>query len=298
MITLDEEKNNIYTNNCDWELDFYSRPILESDGKKRWELLITNSKRISEINSFRWEKRCPAGEVNSLWLKKALQEAIVEANQQGWSSPSKIRCWRKSMRTMIKRAASQLGLEVISSRRTYHLLEWLELREREIYPKEDGYMVGPLAPPPKELLNDPVPLPEAIRGDLWSLEYLPIGLIEEADEWPIEFRGLIPVPKTNDKNIAIPGLRLFSRNRSLALAGCLGAVEPVRLKLNNNQLILEAGQDDQWLVSDLEDQTAKEFKKSLINSLKNAEGLQFIAVQSSPEDKNFAGFWMLKDLNM
>jgi len=24
----------------DWELDFYSRPILEPDGKKRWELLI------------------------------------------------------------------------------------------------------------------------------------------------------------------------------------------------------------------------------------------------------------------
>lgn len=24
----------------DWELDFYSRPILDPDGKKRWELLI------------------------------------------------------------------------------------------------------------------------------------------------------------------------------------------------------------------------------------------------------------------
>ena len=26
---------------ADWELDFYSRPILEADGRKRWELLIT-----------------------------------------------------------------------------------------------------------------------------------------------------------------------------------------------------------------------------------------------------------------
>ena len=28
---------------ADWELDFYSRPILESDGRKRWELLVTAS---------------------------------------------------------------------------------------------------------------------------------------------------------------------------------------------------------------------------------------------------------------
>ena len=28
---------------ADWELDFYSRPILEKDGKKRWELLIIST---------------------------------------------------------------------------------------------------------------------------------------------------------------------------------------------------------------------------------------------------------------
>ena len=27
----------------DWELDFYSRPILEADGRKRWELLVTTT---------------------------------------------------------------------------------------------------------------------------------------------------------------------------------------------------------------------------------------------------------------
>ncbi|MFN9645697.1 MAG: Tab2/Atab2 family RNA-binding protein, partial [Cyanobacteriota bacterium] len=25
---------------ADWEVDFYSRPVLEPDGRKRWELLI------------------------------------------------------------------------------------------------------------------------------------------------------------------------------------------------------------------------------------------------------------------
>ena len=28
----------------DWELDFYSRPIIESNGKKRWELIICSTK--------------------------------------------------------------------------------------------------------------------------------------------------------------------------------------------------------------------------------------------------------------
>ena len=32
---------------ADWELDFYSRPILEKNGKKRWELLIISTPEIS-----------------------------------------------------------------------------------------------------------------------------------------------------------------------------------------------------------------------------------------------------------
>ena len=28
----------------DWELDFYSRPLVESNGKKRWELIICSKR--------------------------------------------------------------------------------------------------------------------------------------------------------------------------------------------------------------------------------------------------------------
>ena len=66
----------------DWELDFYSRPIIESDGKKRWELLITSSENLKGDEPFRWEKRCPAGEVNSIWLAVALQEALNDAQKK------------------------------------------------------------------------------------------------------------------------------------------------------------------------------------------------------------------------
>ena len=64
----------------DWELDYYSRPILESDGKKRWELMIcstpepgqpdpSSGKADGAPKRFRWVLPCPASSVNSIWLK-------------------------------------------------------------------------------------------------------------------------------------------------------------------------------------------------------------------------------------
>ena len=41
---------------ADWEVDFYSRPIIEVDGKKRWELLISSTQDFSGDKTFRWEK--------------------------------------------------------------------------------------------------------------------------------------------------------------------------------------------------------------------------------------------------
>ena len=86
--------------NADWELDFYSRPIIESDGKKRWQLLISSTQDFSGQANFQWEKTCPANEVNSIWLSNALNEALTEAKLQGWVIPKKLRCWRTSMKSM------------------------------------------------------------------------------------------------------------------------------------------------------------------------------------------------------
>ena len=133
---INSNKSDLKKN--DWEIDFYSRPIIDENGKKRWELLITSTNNFKDTKTFKWEKICPANSVNSIWLKNALEEAIDEACSQGWERPSVIRCWRSSMKTMIKRAADQIGIELISSRRTYSLLEWLIDRERNFYPQQKG----------------------------------------------------------------------------------------------------------------------------------------------------------------
>ena len=284
---------------ADWELDFYSRPILEPDGRKRWELLITTTPPAEgDPQPFRFAKCCPSGEVNSLWLSGALREAIEAAEADGRGRPQRLRCWRSSMRTMVQRAATELELEMIASRRTYALLEWLMEREKEVYPQEEGFMAGPLAPPPAPVPTPPVPLPEAVQGDAWSWDCLPVGLLRDANDWPMDFNGLIPLPDGLEDDALVPGLRLFSRSRALAVAGWLGGLEPVRLMLDDRQLVLEAGQDDRWLVSDLDPTAAVDVNAALNRALEQSQGLQFIAVQTNPEAQSFAGFWMMRDVPM
>ena len=281
----------------DWELDFYSRPILEEDGRKRWELLITATPDPDgSTTPFRFAKRCPSGEVNSLWLASALAEARDQAVDAGLTAPLRLRCWRSSMRTMVQRAAAELNLEMIPSRRTYALLDWLQQREQEVYPQETGFMAGPLAPPPAPVTTPAVPLSEEVQGDAWAWASLPAGLLREAGEWPMGFSGLLPLPSGIADDQPVPGLRLFSRSRALAMAGWLGGLEPVRLLVEGRQLVLEAGQDDRWLVSDLDPKAAEAITAELAKSMAIGKGLQFIAIQASPEEQAFAGFWMMRDI--
>ncbi|MFM7732566.1 MAG: Tab2 family RNA-binding protein [Cyanobium sp.] len=275
----------------DWELDYYSRPILEPDGKKRWELLICSSDR-----AFRWARPCPATSVNSIWLREAIEAALAEAGEQGLAPPRLLRCWRASMRTMVQRAAEGLGLELVPSRRCYSLLEWLQEREASVYPADPGYMAGPLAPPAQPVRPLPLPLPEVARGERWSWATLSAATLAEAGGWPIDFAGLMPLPPLADADVPVPGIRLFSRRRSLAIAGWLAGLEPVRLELSGRQLVLEAGLEDRWLLSDLPAAEAEAAAEALAAARQQAAGLQFLAVQSDETADRLQGFWLLRDL--
>jgi hypothetical protein len=286
----------------DWELDFYSRPILDPDGRKRWELLICSSPDPQQVadraapGTFRWQRDCPADSVNSIWLRQAIETALNEAREAGWEPPRRLRCWRGSMRTMVQRAAEGLGLELVPSRRCYALVEWLQERHREVYPAEPGYMTGPLAPPPQAIRPVPVPLPEALRGDSWDWATLTVGALAEASEWQIGFSGLLPLAEDLAPGMAVPGIRLFSRTRSLAIAGWLAGLEPVRLEIEANQLILEAGLEDRWLLAALTPEEASAAQQAFSRARDEAGGLQFIAVISGPEAELLEGFWLLRDL--
>jgi len=281
---------------ADWELDYYSRPILEPDGKKRWELLICSTPLPgAEDVGFRFVLQCPASSVNSQWLKQSLEQAIERAAAEGFEAPRKLRCWRASMRTMVQRAADQLGLELIPSRRCYALVEWLQERQQTVYPAEDGYMAGPLAPLPQPIQPLAVPLPEAARGDSWSWASLPLGALREAAEWDVSFAGLVPLDGIGADEAMVSGLRLFSSTRSLAIAGWLAGLEPVRLEVSGQQLVLEAGLEDRWLLGNLELEEAEAATQAFRAAREQVAGVQFLAVQSSESQNGFDGFWVLRD---
>ena len=283
----------------DWELDFYSRPIIENNGKKRWELIISSSKSFKTEKIFLWNKVCPANEVNSIWLTKALNEALNDAEREGWAKPLKIRFWRASMKSIIKKSIENLGIEALVSRRTYELFDRIEFLEQEIYPLEKGYVRGVLAPTfTSNILNDPKPLPEAVRGDALTISEISIEELKLAKNWPIEFGDIFPIQSSIKNDNLVPGLRLFSKERSLALAAWFSSLEPVKLLIKQNQLILEASEDDKWLVTDLQEKDAKVLNDKFTQTKKDSYGYQFISIQSTPFIEKFAGFWILKDVEL
>jgi len=282
---------------ADWELDYYSRPVLEADGKKRWELLICSTPSFAASDAgFRWVKVCPATSVNSVWLQGALSEALAAAESEGHRPPRRLRCWRASMRTMVQRAAEAIGLEVVPSRRCYALLDWLRDRELRVYPEEAGYLAGPLAPPPIPIPPPAVLLPEAVRGDSWIWASLTVAALREAAAWEIGFNGLGALPAGLADGLAVPGIRLFSANRSLAIAGWMAGLEPVRLEISGDALLLEASLENRWLLGKVASTEAAEVRDAFAAAREQAAGLQFIAVQSDPQSERFEGFWLLRDL--
>jgi hypothetical protein len=200
------------------------------------------------------------------------------------------------MRTMVQRAAEGLGMELVASRRTYALVSWLQQRQQEVYPAEEGYMVGPLAPPPAAIRPVPIPLPDAARGNRWSWASLPLAALSGASQWQSSFQGLVPLPTGLDSQAAVPGVRLFGAGRALAIAGWLAGLEPVRLEIEGNLLVLEAGLEDRWSLGALADEEAAAARQAFALAREQAGGLQFLAVQAEESDQRFEGFWLLQDL--
>ena len=299
MLINKENDQNIELKNSDWELDFYSRPILEKSGKKRWELIITSTKNFDNKESFYWTRVCPANKVNSIWLTNALKDALADAQRGGWGKPEIVRFWRSSMKSIIKKTLENLEIESLVSRRTYSLFEKIRFLENEVYPKEKGYVSGILAPAfTTKITNDAKPLPEAVRGESLAIAEISVGELRTSKNWPIEFGGIFPIEKSINKNALIPGLRLFSENRAIALSAWFSSLEPVKLLIDKNRLILEALEDDKWLVTDLRPKDAEALNEKFIESREKSNGYQFISIQSNPYIEKFAGFWILKDIEL
>ncbi|MGF1589702.1 MAG: Tab2/Atab2 family RNA-binding protein [Pleurocapsa sp.] len=287
--------------NTVWELDFYSRPVLDEDGKKLWEVLICespNSIERSPDSLFKYAQYCSSTTVNSLWLKEAIEKAIAEAK----TAPKKIRFFRRQMNNMIVKACEDAGVTPLPSRRTYALNQWLEERIANFYPQEAGFDLktantSSVQYPP---LNA-IPLPDAVkgdRGDKWVFVSLSAADFDEMKEWDIAFEESFALSLLDIKpETIIPGLIIYSP-RATPLAAWMSGLEMGYLQLETNirpQLRLETGLSDSWTLINLTNQDTVKQAADFESVKQKANGVHFLAVQSDPNSEAFAGFWLLKD---
>ena len=68
--------------------------------------------------------------------------------------------------------------------------------------------------------------------------------------------------------------------------------------IRKNQLLLEASENDQWLVTDLPEKDANQLNEKFSKNKKHFNGYQFISIQSTPYVEKFEGFWMLRDIEL
>ncbi|MEA5479993.1 Tab2/Atab2 family RNA-binding protein [Pseudanabaena galeata UHCC 0370] len=279
-----------------WELDFYSRPLLDSNNKKVWELLICDRDR-----QFEWVRECPSTEVNSEWLAKQLTDCVNSTGQ----TPIKIRFFRPSMTNIIMRGCKLAGITGQASRRVFTMSAWLVERMASIYPNRDGFQAVDPNPLPLKVLaaQDPKPVPDALMGERWILVSLKAGDFAEAKEWSMDFSELLDISHL-DPDTIISGIIIIS-SRATALAAWMSGVDPVFIKFERNllgdrtQMQLEASADAQWVLANLQapkDQEAIAQGATFEEAKQNSQGFHFLAVQTSPDIEHFAGFWMLKEV--
>ncbi|TVP68526.1 MAG: DUF1092 family protein [Leptolyngbya sp. LCM1.Bin17] len=282
-----------------WELDFYSRPVLDENDKKLWEVLICEGLTDTQTDPdqlFRYSKFLSNTEVNSINLKAAIAEAIDQAP----APPSRIRYFRYQMQNMIQRACDDAEIPAKPSRRTLALQQWLSDRNQSYYPSQPGYTNAPspsvAAPPPS-----PQPLPDALLGQQWAFVTLEAAAFADLPEWDIDFGEAFPLAIAGvEPDTPIPGLLIFSP-RATALAAWMSGLEMAYWRVDagkSPQLVLETGASESWILAGLPSPALLAEAQAFEAAKAKANQVHFIGVQSSPDSESFAGFWLLQSVNL
>ncbi len=276
-----------------WELDFYSRPIMDEQQKKLWEVLICD-----RALNFKFAKYCSGAQANARWLMEAIQEALgqwrVQFDLPETEMPERIRFFRRSMNSIILRGCEAASIPGLPSRRTFGLYRWLTERVETVYPQTPGYQ--PLIAPPPELPQaKPQPLPDALQGQKWQFVNLAVSEFAAATEWTIKFGEVFELASLAPDQ-QIPGMIIYSE-RALPLAAWMSGLEPACVSVETGrdpQLVLETGADDRWTLVRLPKPDLVNAAQAWIAAQTTVNHLHFLAIQAGPDSEEFAGFWLLQ----
>mmetsp|Transcript_28658 Transcript_28658/g.111904 ORF Transcript_28658/g.111904 Transcript_28658/m.111904 type:complete len:335 (-) Transcript_28658:583-1587(-) len=274
-----------------WEIDFYSRPVIGADGKKLWELIITDKN-----GNFEHVESVPNSMVNSKELRRRVQAVVDESP----TKPKTLRFFRAQMQNMIKIALSSIeDIVIVPSRRTYSLLEVIEDRETNVYPKMKGYRAIS-ADPFSALSSTEVKvgekMPDSLRGEKFAFVTLELGQIRALEPEDVGFGEICPIPQSLSDDLTIPGICVYS-GRAGGLAGWLSGSEIAAISalVKQREIFLECGLNTNFLFARISEGLRTE-AKAYEKQKTETQGLHFLAVQTTPEAEEVAGFWLLRTI--
>eukprot|EP00471_Norrisiella_sphaerica_P008761 CAMPEP_0184495594 /NCGR_PEP_ID=MMETSP0113_2-20130426/31791_1 /TAXON_ID=91329 /ORGANISM="Norrisiella sphaerica, Strain BC52" /LENGTH=412 /DNA_ID=CAMNT_0026881851 /DNA_START=102 /DNA_END=1340 /DNA_ORIENTATION=+ len=295
----------------EWELDVYSRPVVNG-GKKLWEMLLCD-----KTGGWQFIEQMSPDKVTSKEINRLLMKAIEDAPVK----PTAIRFFRKQALSVIKKALDPLEKEenvrAIKSKTTYALFDWIRERNEKVYPFMDGYV-----PPKKQaktsgfLYSRPSEsLPSYLEGEDWSFSEVELGDILQNTQDMTEAGRVCEVDASIPRDTMVPGLIVYStRARALAVAlqgSCIeyGDINSVSVDEDRGEIVYEVGVEDKWRVGKLDDErlvregAAFEAKKNELG------GLHFLAIHQLPKfdlldivfnrkkelgDEEIEGFWLMR----
>ncbi|CAM9616476.1 unnamed protein product [Chrysoparadoxa australica] len=227
----------------EWELDVYSRPVVDENGKKLWELLLCDS-----TGNFKHVEQIPSNMVNSREVRKTIERIIDNAPVR----PTTVRFFRNTMFNMINIALGELDVAVKPCRTTYALYNWLEQREAEVYPGMTGY-TPTMAASTFFDIRTPSKLPDELRGEKYAFVALPVTEFREGGSISNENIGvgrLAPVDPALPDDTMIQGILMLTE-RAKPLAQWVSGLEMAFLKVDNKrrELVMECGINTQYLLA-------------------------------------------------
>jgi len=240
----------------------------------------------------------PSNKVNSREVRRVVEDIIEESEVK----PSTIRFFRGAMFNMINIALSEIDVTAKPSRCTFALAQWIEERNREVYPKMKGYqpnMIGIRGIGATFLdIRTAVKLPDALRGEKYAFVGLPLSEFIQGGGVSIENVGvgrLCPLDDCLPADSFVQGVVILT-SRAKALASWLAGTEVAGIKadLKKRELVMETDIDNQYLMAKLNDDQRREAAN--FEEGKDAlNGLHFISVQNG-EDNAPEGFWLLREI--
>lgn len=274
-----------------WELDFFSRPVLNEEGKKIWELIIVDQNR-----TFEHVETIPNNLVNSKELRKRINILIEKSIQK----PKLIKFFRTQMFNMINIALSDLDVIVRPSRRTFNLFEKIANRESSVYPKLKGYRPFMRDLNVNEVIKKiPQKMPDTLRGDKYIFASISNDELTSIANSNIIYGDLCPLPEDYDFNQNIPGIVIFSK-RAKSLSSWLDGVElfNIMCDLESRNIIIECGLDLDYLFATFPEESKQDSlaiePKFFEKNKKKSKGIHFIAVQQYSDQKKIYGLWTLR----